>query len=342
MTDDRNFYWLAGDRYVCVCRKNDIIGDYKKLGEWDIVSFSTTDPDVFASTINKQALFGDKKTIFVHDGSVPEPAKTMGFIEKLKKTKVLIVLEGDPEDYNDSKVDKRSVMYKKFKDQLEDFPIVMQSNGYPDKNLIPVAINIIKMITQTNINEKILKELFENSGYDIGRTVNEIEKIDVYVGDKKIKSLDDVKLILSQKGDPTIDKIKNYLNKGELPNAFKEANWVMDNFDIYKLFMGLFGAIIDNFTYVMYCKLAISSGCKTPKDIGLFISEHWIKNDKKVDANTAERRYYFYKDTVERLELKNILHILKLADIATQNFIMKRATPRFLVNFFLRDISDLI
>jgi hypothetical protein len=342
MTEFRNFYWLSGDRYCCVSRKDDLISDIKKSGNWDVVNFSTNDPDVFASTINKKSIFGDSSTIFIHDGSVPEPTKTLGFIANLKSNKVLIVIEGNIDECSDSKVDKRSVMYKKMQDYLECYPVVMQSNGYPDKSQIQDALTIVKMLSKTELDEKTIKILFENSGYNIGKTIQELEKIKIYLNGKSIKSLDEIKEILSQRGDPAIDKIIAALNSGNINDAFKEMNYVIENFEFEKLFVTLFMGIIENFTYIMYCRMALDSGIKKPSEIGQFISQHWIKGEKNVDPLTAERRYYVYKDFIERFKFKNVVEIIKLADVSIKNYIMKNATSRFLANFFLRDVSDLI
>jgi hypothetical protein len=339
MEKSPNLYWLAGDRYVCIRRKKDLLTSLNSQKEYDIIEFTSTNADEFASMLNRRAIFGNQKKILVHDGSVPEPSKTSGIIKKLSSDKILIVIEGNPESTSPfSKIDKRTQMYKTFSSNIEEFDSVIQDNGYPDKKKIPKAIEIIRFLSPIVVSDDVIKILLEKMDYNIGRTCNEIEKLSIYVD--SIKDFNKISHLVSEKTDPAIDKLLEKINNKDFKNAIIDLNYIIEYFNFDLLFVPFFINFIDAYTFMMHCKLANMSNVFTAHDIGLFVSEHWIKNGKNVDAYSSEKRYFVFKNYIDKLDIDYIIHALKCAEKSIEENITKIGPPRYIANLFLRNLAS--
>ena len=338
-----NIHWLVGDRFVCAFRKNAIIKEISKDGGWEVVEFTSETSDAFLSTINQSSVFGNEKYIFVHDISLPEQAKTVPFLEKIGDNKVLIVMEGDGQ--STSRPDKRTSMYKKYGDRVKFFEPVIQVNGFPDKSLIPKAINILNIIIEDKhhkkINQSLLKELFERTKYDFGKTINEIDKSCIYLS-KMPESIKEINNILSR-DNKTVDEVVGMIIRKDCYGAIKVLNEIMNNEDnIDNSFMLFLYSLAENITFMLHCKSAIENGISSQQKIGEYVSDHFLKKDKKVDAFSSEKRYYIMKDLIDGYDTKLLVLINSKIEESICNFTIRSLPRKYVLNNLLTDIHKII
>jgi len=336
--EKRNFHWLVGDRFVCVFRKNVLIDEITSCDvKWSVKTFTAETSNEFVSTINEGSLFDIGNTLYIHDGTIPEQAKSVPFIEKLSAKKHLIVIEGSG---GLSKIDKRTVTYKKYKDIAEYFEPVIQPSGFPDKKLIPFAKIVLKNMLSMEVQEYILDHVFESCGYDYGRTVNELEKCFIWAG-KEIESIKHITPILNSEEPPTIEKSVNALNACDFEKTFTETNNLFEKKDGKKIFMNWAGMLAESFTFILHCRTAIDLGCSSPDEIGQFVSERFIKKEKPIDAYSATKRYYVHQNNVKKFTSKRIGLILGILERSMSDFIYKSLPPRYLANDIILQAAQL-
>lgn len=326
----KTFFWLFGDRFLCVHRKNELIYNFTIEHDFEIVEFTSQSASDFAATINQRDLFSGQK-IFIHEGSLPEPEKLVDFIENIKD--ILIVLE----DFKYSKIDGRKVLTKKYKQNIEFFESVLGENGFPDKKKIPEAVKRIQSIVPGKASDEIVEYLLSVSDYDYGKTVNEIEKASIYVGDY-IDKKTQISKILSGSNAPNIEKLTSYIANKQVEKTFKIVQDIVDNFSIDEFFMGITGLLSESFNFTMYCRMARDNDLIRNSDVGNFVAQNWRKKGRAVDAISSANRYEYYKPMAANSDVKYLSHVISEIEKCNREFIAGDYSGEYLIKRLLVEI----
>jgi len=337
MNNKNNVFWLVGDRFLCINRKNKLIKNYTSGNEkWSINNIVSDNATKFCSLISQKNLFGPTNILYVHEGSVPEIKKIIGFIEKLPNNKGLIVLDGNSDKIRNTRLNKKSIDYKLLKKYLEYYEPVLKENGYPDKNIIPKTLKYIKSISKCNISDSVIEEIFRYCGYDIGVTVHEIENICLYKKSNKILK-EDIKTLKASKENLKISDILDALSKRNTHCSLKLFSEISNELDIKSYFFLYFTSIIEHFTMFQYCKIAIESGITGSSSIASSVSCMWVNNGKNVDENIIRWKYEKNKENLENISFEEILWIIEKARYATEKFVEGKFTIDYIISEFVKE-----
>lgn len=324
-------YWLTGDRYACLYAKDVYIGRHKKEKPYAVRYIDDVETaNEFCQKINAQELFGPTNFIYVYDGSIPEPVKTTEFIEALPDNKILIVIEERP--------NKITKFYKKFSDKIKEFPMIKNDQGYVDRKNIDQAKKIIKVMAGWDGPDEIFDIILFESDYDYGRTVNEIQKLKVYLGEKQDWSIESISPILSRSELPDIERFKDSLNEKNVQVSMETINEIVDGSDIDANGMLVLSALIENFTFLFYARLAIEQNCDNDFKISEFIADNCIKKGYRTDPSIISKRLFFYKKYLNNYTSKKITYILGRLSNAIDMFILKECSNHHIFNRLVWDI----
>ena len=328
--EEKNIYWLCGDRFVCIERKKQIIETLQDKEDIDVEDLTGLNGTEVYSEMNKDYLFGLNKTIYVYDGEIPDINLLEGFLQKLPKSKYLIIINAAID--GKKAVDKRKTLYKKFNQFIEEYVPVIQ-DGFPDKKLIPKALGMIKSVSGWSGSEEVLADIFKWSGYDYGSALQEIAKYYIYYD--KIESLKERDSIVCKNEVLDTDDLLNYIIAGKHTLAIEMAKDILDSVNIEEDFMQIVLSLEEHFSFLAHCCLAQEHGKKTPDDISDFVAETWIKNGKKNNSQSVKKRLFFYRDRMIRTRSNSVFLAITEAENAVDCFIGKRGNPRYLFNRFV-------
>lgn len=325
-----NFFWLTGDRYLCVERKKAIISDLNSDESWIVEDLSSFDnADDFCSNFVSFDLFGTNKKICVRDGSLPEPKKTVDAILEMPKDRVLILIE--------DRVDKRTSLYKKMSQNLEEYhPVVVGDRV--DYKKIKGASKIIKKMISWKGDDKIFDAVFSMCDYDYGRTINEIEKIYLFT-DGEIGDDFDISEIVSSSNRPEVDVLVENIREGDIKSSLETLSKIYQVIDIETRFMEILGAVLESHLFMLFCKMANESGSYSPNDVGEFVSKIMQKKGKNVDAYTCSKRYYFYRDCLRERKIRDICKSISKIEQAYKNLIIKKFNVKYIFNKLIFEIA---
>jgi len=322
-----NIYWLVGDRYVCIERKKQIIETLQEQEKIDVENLTGLNVDQIYSSMTQEYLFGVQKTIYVHDGEIPDINKIVKFLSSFPKNKTLIVVEDT--------VDKRKIMYKKFKNNLEEYVSVVQKNGFPDKKLIPKSLKMIKIVSNWEGDEKVLEQIFKESQYNFGITLQEIAKIMIYRNGDPINDIKEVDGILCRNEIPDVSEVMDEIILGNHVEALKKTKNIFNLVDVDEFFMQFIGSLVESLTFIAHICLAQESGKQSKQEVSEFMTDTLIKDGKKGNPQTIKNRLYFYQDKAKWKKSENALKAVSEAESAVEEFIMKKGTTKYIINRFV-------
>ena len=311
----RFIYWLAGERSLCLYRKKEILKPYIKNG-FNIKNLEIENTDLLIRELSEKSLFGSFKNVYIINNTIPEPKKTLPFIKKVaNKNKIIIFLDGDSSKKS-SKVDKRKFLYKNAKEYLEYFEPIINGERYPKKELINRRIkDIIKYSNCDFLKDNQIKNILKKSFYDCGKTIKEIEKIKTIFYDKKEEITDqDIVNVIEDQNMRPIEDLLFSLSKKNMIEFYKIYNRIIDINDFSRIFMSVFGSIIELYNFFKFCKISMDAGCKDKNDISDYVSNIWIKNGKPVTKQQIYSRLYFYYDDIANISIDDIMNIIKNAE----------------------------
>ena len=315
------FFWLIGDRFACLDAKNRIIKKLRLSSPWGIRLLEPCDTaNEFCLKISENEFFGEDNLIYVCLDPIPEPNKTTDFINNLPEHKCLILIE--------EKVDRRTKMFKKLGSLIKEFPIIKDSRGIIQKKLIPNAKKIVKSISDWKGPEDIFDKIFHQCDYDYGKTVNEIEKIKIYLNSDSINLADNIDEILSIKETPDIDLFIEALNRKEKKQAFFYCEKMLNNPSIEDNLILIISALIENYMFLFHYRSALDQKITNDKQIGEYISNIWYKNGRPVDPVSTSNRLYFYKEIIRRMSIDYIANAMLLLGWAFEEAILKNVSHR--------------
>jgi DNA polymerase III delta subunit len=329
MPDEKtqNVYWLVGDRYACIERSKGIIKSITNGQEWNIKDIGGLEADFFCSELRKENLFGTENTIFIHDGTIPEPKKTIPFIKKIGQNKVLIVIE--------ETVDRRTIFFKEFESFLEEYPSVV-SNNIVNRKIMPQAKNLIKNVVNWKGSDEVFDTIFSVCNYDYGMTINEIEKIITYNEGKDLKFPQQLANILSKSDDAPVYDIVDAIKKKKVNESLKYINELGE--DIEDCAMLILSILLEHYTFLSFCLMAVEEGYRNQYDIAEFVSKNYIKNGKEQNIETIDNRLFYFKDELARTSLDKCMLKIKAIENAMDDFILKKGTCKYI---FTRLISKI-
>jgi hypothetical protein len=331
--EKKNIFWLSGDRYICIERKKKIVKNFLAKGNWELTSFTCSDINSFFGKINTNSIINDKNQIFVHNGSIPNVQKNLKRVLNLSKNKALIVIEGNPEKISHSSKPK---FHAKIKQYLEHYEPMIGKNTFVNKSAVPTMIKFIKKITKSKISNENVEEILKHCKYNTGSTINIINQIALYKGNNEITKKDIEKNFITFE-DNRIESVIKGLSIRDIHVTMDAFEMAIEESNFDKLYMLYFSAIIEYFTLVMYCRLAIDSGVRGESSIGDFVSDKWIKKGQNVNPYSISTRYQIYKEQIDNMSLKESLWILQLANEAIEKFISGKFPTKYIVGFFVKN-----
>ena len=290
MEEKTNFFWLIGDRFVCVERKKEIIKQFnERMGRESSVKYIDEEVsiDTFASMLKTKNLFGSDDLVVVIDGKLPDPKKSKHILENLPDNKIVILIQ--------SSVDGRSSEYKNFKEYIEEYPLVW-SGKIPDKKAIGFARNLIKGFLDWKNSDDMFEMIFSICDFDYGKTVNEVIKIKTYFSGEIPESIEEVRALIPTSNNPQTESLMDCIKKRDKKRAIEIFHEMELSMDISEYYMMFLYAILEQFTFLFFCCAANESGYKDREAVADFIVENKIKKGEVQERSRVANRLYYYED----------------------------------------------
>jgi len=290
MGSENNFFWLTGDRFVCVERKKEIIKKFReRRGKDCSVKYidEEVSVDILASMLKTHNLFGSEDLVVVIDGKMPDPKKSKYLLENLPDNKIVILIQ--------ESVDGRSSEYKNFKEYIEEYPLIW-SGKIPDKKAIGFARNLIKGFLDWKNSDDLFEVIFSTCDFDYGKTVNEIVKLKTYFGGEIPESLEEVKSLIPSANNPQTESLMDCIKKKDKKKAIEIFHEMELSLDINEYSMMFLYALLEQFTFLFFCCAAYESGYKDRYSVADFIVDNKIKKGEVQDRNKVANRLYYYED----------------------------------------------
>jgi DNA polymerase III delta subunit len=326
--------WLAGDRYSCIHRKNEIISDINKDGDWEIKNIPDFDNTKdLMEFVGIGDLFGSDNKIFIYDGNKTEKSY-IKVLESIDKESVLIIITPN--------VDKKTVLYKTFKSNLDQYEALETFWGPPSKKDLTSARETLKWLSEWNGSDDLLLKILRACNYNYGCTVSEIEKIRLYNEDKSDKdiSIEDVKPIISTYSRTDIGDLIKAINKEDKKKAFMILSRMFNLGNLEKDFMLLIYSLLNHFYLIFHCRLAIDNGIRNPFEIGKFVSENWIKKGSKVNPNAIYMQYKENTRIINSYTVEKSLEKIDTIEKTIRDIILGKMNRRYVINDMIFKIME--
>lgn len=332
---NKKIYWLVGDRFVCIERKKDIVRCLQKENNWISENINTiSNADEFFSNVLLRDLFGSENKICICDGPIPEPKKSVDVIANLPDNRKLIIIE--------DKIDKRTVMYKRYSSDIEEYPQVIKPGSLfgIDYTKIESAKKIIKKIVNWSGADETFNAIFSACDYDYGRTINEINKILIYTEGRYPKDISEIYSILSSPRRPEVNRLVDAVNNRNAVESFQILNNLYDVMDFATSEgpMDIISVILESHIFMLYCKMANDSGYFLPQEVGEYVSKIMKKKGENINSVSASKRYYFYRDCVKKRKLEDISKSISKIESAYKNVIIRKFNSRYIINKLIFEI----
>lgn len=304
-----NFYWITGDRYFIVEAKNNLVkGILSGSDEYEVQDLSDLETmSEIVGAVSDQGLFGSEKKIYVFNGVLPEAGKGKAIIDALGDN-IFFLLEEKP--------NKKTKFYKEFKDDIDEFPVVV-ADGSVDKNAQTLARKMIKMATDWKGSNELFESVFEFSGYSYGITINEIEKIRVMYGSEENVSFDQVKDLLFGTGSPDAQKFVEYIKDCKTVDALDYLNHLVADGFLDEVGMFVFYSLMNNFKFIQACVFAKAEGAKSKEQIAE-LAAPMLGID---DTYRVSNRLYYYMDLVEKSTPEEISKKVRTVGLAMRDWL---------------------
>ena len=296
----KQFYWFAGDRFLATTRKQKIVQEIMSgKKDWsikDLSSFSTI--DAFASQIASKDLFGSSNIIYTYDGDLPEPKVAAKVIKGLNKNHKFILITPNAK--------KNTKFYKELGKNVELFEPMKDGNRVNSRRL-PRAKSFISNFVNWEGDSSIIDYVVEMSDYDYGTCVSEIQKIRLYTGkkDKDIRK-EACKPIVCNSDKEDLDKLIYSINFRRAYDVFETWAKLRDIHHIY----APFHLLLENFYFMLYCRMAYDSGERRANDIGKYVSEYWHKKSGPVSSSSIAFRYRLNEPAIKARSFEEILEVI--------------------------------
>lgn len=206
---EKNIELLKNNLILFYGENNGLISEFKKILKKknkinSIIRISEdailNNQNIIFNEIYNESLFDEKKIIFI-DNATDKILSVLKEIQpKINKNKVYLF---------SGILEKRSKL-RSYAEKLKDCDTIpcYKDNEINIKNLVQKELK-----GYSGVSSQIINTLIENSGLDRVRIQNELEKIQTYFSDKKIKS-DDLNKLLNIKISDDFDLIKDNALKG--------------------------------------------------------------------------------------------------------------------------------
>lgn len=328
----KRFFWLAGESFFVSARKQEIIDSFKSKDNYLIkILPEMSSVDELISTIIHRDIFNQEKTIFIYREKLPDFKKVeYSILKKIPKNFVFILIT--------DKIDKRQAVFKQLKSDLEFFESAQTTYGF-DKKILTFNKNKLKKIVNWKGNNLIFDQLLELCQYDCGIFFQELQKMRIYLGKDNIDSISEIKDIISGYESNELNKLVNCINNKNLKMSLELIN---KNLEIIKddESMLYFYAILENFYFMMTCRMALDSSIRDPNKIGDFVSENLKKNNgEKYMSQIATKRYFILNKSIEKRSLEEYLSAIKFIKISIEDKLIGKYSDRYILNRLVSLIS---
>ena len=329
----KNIYVCEGDRFLCQKYRDDITSSLLDKSEWETKTISEPiTASKFTWTVNSKEVFGSKNKIFIIEDIIPDPSEDIiPLLENLPKSRVLIFL------FTEKEIDKRTKLGKFFSKDIKQFPTMFNDKGYLDQKQIEKSKPLIREITGWSGSDICLDFIMEKCDYEYGSIINEIYKINTFLG-KDPESIDEIKDIICMNDlirmEPIFDKIKSR----DLVGALELAQDLVSDEQFKNYYMMFFLGLLDNFNFMMYCNMAKESGRSNLNDIVSFVSENYTKSGKKVPPQSIQGRFFFVKDYLDNWSVSDLQMAISKIESSINASILNLRSERFIVENFLAQI----
>lgn len=303
-----NFYWITGDPYFIVQAKNDLIKGICSKEEYEVKNISDleTISDIVAE-VSGNSLFDSQKSIFVFNGELPDSGKGKAIIDSLGEN-IFFLLEEKP--------NKKTKFYKEFKDEIQDFPVVINNNRI-DMSAQSKARNVIKFYSKWNGTNELFEAIFEYSGYSYGITINEIEKIRIMFGSEENVNFNQIKDILFGTGRPDSQKFVDLIKDGKKAESLNYLNFLVEEGFLDEIGMYVFYTLMSNYKFIQACVFARSEGAKTKDKIAELAAPLLGEEDPYKVSN----RLYYYMDLVQKTNPEEISKKIRAVGLAMRDWL---------------------
>lgn len=324
----KNVYVFQGDRFLCCKARDEVLSS---LAKWEIKTIS--DPITasnFTWTVNSKEVFGSKNKVFILDGIIPSPPEDIvPLLKNLPKSRAIIFLFTEKQ-----KLDKRTTFGKFLAKQVKDFPSMFNDKGYLDQKELQKAKPLIREMVGWSGSDECLDFIMEKCDYQYGSIINEIEKINTFLG-KDPDSIDQITEIVCMNDlirmEPLFEKIKSR----DIVGALELAQEIIEGEQFRSHYMMFFLGLLDNLSFMLYFKMAKESGCSELSDMVSFVSENYTKSGKKVPPQAIHGRYFFVKDYLKHWTISDLQFAISKIEDSIKASMLELRSDRFIVENFL-------
>lgn len=299
-SSDKKIWWLAGDRYFTVAKKQTIIQILNKEQKWNIKDISDIkDSNDLVKSMFTKDLFDFQPTVFVYDGKhLPDAEACHQLIEDMGDKKALIIIT--------SSVDGRTKFAKIFKQYLQEFEPVKDSRGFIDEDRRFLGMAKCRGLSQWAGDGMVFHLIAESSEYDYGCIINEIEKLRLYTlkhdDDITIEDYNEVGCIKISKQTDLLECIKKR-NKIESINILYD---LLEEFQARTDWVEVLHLLLETFDLFLFCKIIDPRGNGNEYAVGAKVSEIWLKRGEKVSPGAVGFRYGLERANIAKRDIDSI------------------------------------
>lgn len=318
----RRYFWLTGDRFACVERKNVIVEKLKQLSDFHVEYLEgDIDIDYFQKIIKTENLFGPKNIIYILDGKLPHTKKTISIISNIPSDKRVIHIE-------EKSPIKNTSFYKEFKDYLEEYATAGRKNFLPRQKKLDIK-NVTKKICKWEGPEDLFDKIFESAGYDYGCTVNEINKIRLYTGEE-YPSIEDIQEALYVEKDHDFMKLVDLIKRQKR----EEALFLLENLNkgkhIQNNFMVILASLFETYTFLFYGCVAKENGHNTQDGICQYIIDHWRPGGERKDPHKTNNRLFYDLNIIKKNHSSDFARRIKEVRNAMNDCLESKYTHKYI------------
>jgi len=324
-----NLIWLCGERYCCIRKKNKLIDEIREsFKNIDLICLENPTSKEIYSELNKNSFLENKTKIIIHYGEIEDADIILSVLNK--KDIFFIVLGGCKDSDLVFGNDKRISAYKKLSPYLILYEPIIQDNGYPNRNLIKKYLTILKDFTNTEINEETINNILYSCNYNIGMTINEIEKIDIYceneITNKEIGEI----ICIESSVNSILDSLLESAINGVSFNTANNISEISSDYNPNDVFFKIIGFLNERINFFICSKMAINEKIKN-KEIGDYLYKY-LGTSNPVSLS---KRFTIYNNYVKKIDINNLFYIIKLLNKAVLDYINSAYEEKYIIKSLL-------
>ncbi len=217
-------YWLEGeedfyiDKLMDFAETNLLKEEERSFNQVTFYGRDALWPDV-VNACSRYPMFGEKQVILLKEAQLMKDIDRLeSYISNPLSSTILII------GYKGKTLDKRGKLSK----VINKTAILFQSKKIQDEKLMDWIINY-KQSNGVQLSPGAAALLADHIGNDLSRITNEIDKVTMNIGTKKIITEDDIEKFVGISKEYNVFELQNALSKKDLPKAIRIIQYFEHN-----------------------------------------------------------------------------------------------------------------